>query len=168
MLVLGIDPGTATTGYGLVQETNQGEYRCVDYGTIKTGKEQQAQDRLLKLFDELNKLLLLHKPDKAVVEKLFFQTNTTTAIAVGQARGVILLGLAQHTIPVSEYTPLQVKQAVSGYGKADKSQVIKMVQMILGLKESPEPDDAADGLALAICYLNNYRIEKMKEDTSDN
>lgn len=167
MLVLGIDPGTATTGYGLVQETNQGDYRCVAYGTITTEKGLAAQDRLLKLFNELNTLLLLHEPDQAIVEKLFFQNNTTTAIAVGQARGVILLCLAQHGVPMGEYTPLQVKQAVSGYGLADKSQVIKMVQMILDMKEAPSPDDAADALALAICYLNNYRIETLKADDND-
>lgn len=157
MLVLGIDPGTATTGYGLVRETSHGSLEQVEYGVILTPAGMDAEKRLLLLYDRLIELILLHRPDCGAVEKLFFKKNVTTAIGVGQARGVILLAFAQNHIPVAEYTPMEVKQAVSGYGGADKNQVQVMVQAILEMENKPKPDDAADALAIAITHLHSYR-----------
>lgn len=161
MLVLGIDPGTATTGYGLVRDTEQGELVVVDYGVILTPAGMPLEKRLLLLYDRLMEILLLHRPDQGAVEKLFFQRNVTTAIAVGQARGVAMLALAQNNLPVAEYTPLEVKQAVTGYGGAEKLQVQMMVQAVLQLAELPRPDDAADALAVALCHLQSYRIRAL-------
>ena len=154
-LVLGIDPGTATTGYGLVRDREDGSLESLSYGTIQTPAGVAAHQRLSMLFHQLNELLLLHRPDCSAVEKLFFQRNVTTAIAVGQARGVLLLSLAQRDIPVFEYTPNEVKQSVTGYGAADKKQVQEMIRTILHLKEIPKPDDAADALAIALCHLHS-------------
>jgi len=156
MVVVGIDPGTATTGYGFIKE-DAGQLVAIDYGVITTPPGLAQELRLQLLFHELNKLLLLHRPVSGAVEKLFFQKNVTTAIAVGQGRGVVLLSLAQAGVQVGEYTPLEVKQAVAGYGGADKKQVQLMVKALLGLKEIPRPDDAADALAIAICHLNSMR-----------
>lgn len=157
MLVLGIDPGTATTGFGLVRETAQGDLVVVEYGAIQTPAGMNAEKRLKLLYERIQEIILLHQPQCGAVEKLFFRRNVTTAISVGQARGVTLLAMAQHELPVAEYTPMQVKQAVSGYGGADKHQVQVMVQTILNLPELPQPDDAADALAVAICHLHSYR-----------
>ena len=156
-IALGIDPGIATTGYGLVRLTRDGELAAVSFGVISTPKESTSSARLVMLFDQLNELLIKHKPDTAGVEKLFFQRNISTAVAVGQARGVIMLSLAQHKIDVFEYTPNEVKQAVAGYGSADKRQVQDMVRALLGLDSIPKPDDAADALAIAITHLNTTR-----------
>ena len=156
-LALGIDPGTATTGYGLVRLMPDGELVAVSYGIISTPKEATPPARLEMLFDDLNKLLKKHKPDTAAVEKLFFSRNVTTAIAVGQARGVIMLCLQKAGIEPSEYTPNEVKQAVAGYGAADKRQVQEMVRALLQLEKIPKPDDAADALAIAITDLNTNR-----------
>lgn len=164
MLVLGIDPGTATTGYGLVHETPEGNLAVCDYGVILTPADMSQEKRLLLLYERLMEIILLHRPDQGAVEKLFFQRNVTTALAVGQARGVILLGLAQHALPVAEYTPMEIKQAVSGYGGADKQQVQSMVQAILQLSEIPRPDDAADALAVAICHIQNYRMRALLDE----
>ncbi len=161
MLVLGMDPGTATTGYGLVRENPQGDLEVVDFGVILTPAGMVQENRLLLLYERLNELLLLHCPEQAAVEKLFFHRNVTNAIAVGQARGVILLSLAMKHIAVAEYTPLEVKQSVSGYGGADKHQVQMMTQAILGLPDPPRPDDAADALAIAICHLQSYRLRSL-------
>ena len=158
MLVVGIDPGTATTGYGFIHETPEGGLQAVDYGVIQTPTGLSPAERLALIYDKLNELLLLHHPVSGAVEKLFFQRNVTTAIAVGQARGVVLLALAQKKLPVAEYTPLEVKQAVAGYGGADKNQVQQMVKALLGLKEIPRPDDAADALAVAICHIHSYPL----------
>lgn len=158
MLALGIDPGTATTGYGFVRATDQGDLEAVDYGVVLTPAGESPEKRLLLLYQQLKQLILLHRPQSAAVEKLFFQRNVTTAIAVGQARGVILLSLAEAGISVSEYTPLEVKQAVVGYGGAPKKQVQQMVRVILRLDEIPKPDDAADALAIAICHLHSTRL----------
>jgi crossover junction endodeoxyribonuclease RuvC len=155
MLVLGIDPGTATTGYGIIEEDEQKEIRVVTYGIIKTEPNLSAEDRLLEIYEQLNELILLHRPDHGAVEKLFFQRNVTTAIAVGQARGVILLALAKNKVPLAEYTPNEVKQAVTGYGAADKKQIQEMVRTILKLKSIPKPDDAADALAIALCHIQS-------------
>ena len=163
MVVVGIDPGTATTGYGFVRETEQGELVALDYGVILTPAGLPAEVRLLQLYDELRRLLLLHRPDSGAVEKLFFQRNVTTAIAVGQGRGVVMLSLAQSRISVAEYTPLEVKQAVVGYGVADKNQVQQMVKALLGLEDIPRPDDAADALAIAICHIHTYRYRSLTQ-----
>ncbi|MEW5941673.1 MAG: crossover junction endodeoxyribonuclease RuvC [Chloroflexota bacterium] len=156
-LALGIDPGLATTGYGLVRLEPDGELVSVSFGVILTPKVDSVPARLDSLYRDLRSLLRKHKPDTAAVEKLFFQRNISTAIAVGQARGVTLLALAQAGLDVSEYTPNEVKQAVAGYGSADKKQVQDMVRVLLQLKEIPKPDDAADALAIAITHLNTKR-----------
>jgi len=163
MLVVGIDPGTATTGYGFVRETDQGNLEVVDYGVVLTQAGDQAEIRLFQLYNRLNELILLYQPNSGAVEKLFFQRNVTTAIAVGQARGVVLLSLAKAHIPVAEYTPLEVKQAVVGYGGADKNQVQQMVKALLQLAEVPRPDDAADALAIAICHLHSNRFLNLEK-----
>lgn len=161
MLVIGIDPGTATTGYGLVREDEDGSLVKVDCGAILTPPDLTMPERLLELHRRLTDILLLHRPQSGAVEKLFFQRNVTTAISVGQGRGVVLLALAQCGIPVGEYTPLQVKQAVVGYGGADKNQIQQMVRAMLNLPEVPRPDDVADALAVAICHLHSVRIETL-------
>lgn len=154
MLVIGIDPGIAITGYGLVEEKSDGSVQCIDYGVIRTPADASPEARLLILYKEIGKILLLHRPVCAGVEKLFFQHNVKTAMSVGQARGVALLALAQAKIKVSEYTPNEVKQALTGYGAASKSQIQQMVKIVLDLPEIPQPDDAADALAVAFCHLN--------------
>ncbi len=158
-IILGIDPGFADMGYGLIK-SEKNKLECLDYGSIKTFKTLSLSERLEQIEHELVKIIQKYHPDRAVVEELFFCTNVKTAIAVGQARGVILLTLIKNKIPLIECTPLQVKQAVTGYGKADKKQVQQMVRIILGLKETPKPDDASDALAMAICGANNIRSTK--------
>ena len=157
MLVIGIDPGTAITGYGLVREQKNGNLVVVDYGVIQTPAKMPMPKRLLYLYNRLKEITLLHCPDGGAVEKLFFQKNVRTAISVGQGRGVALLALAEAGMPVAEYTPLEIKQAISGYGGADKKQMQYMVQALLELKVLPKPDDAADALAVAICHLHQAR-----------
>lgn len=156
-IALGLDPGTATTGYGLVRQHRDGSLETVDFGVITTPKDMPAPERLDVLYQELNQILDRFHPQTAAVEKLFFQKNISTAIGVGQARGVLLLVLAQKGLDVAEYTPNEVKQAVAGYGSADKRQVQEMVRVLLTLPEIPRPDDAADALAIAICHLNTNR-----------
>jgi crossover junction endodeoxyribonuclease RuvC len=156
-LALGIDPGTATTGYGLVRLAPDGELVSVRYGVISTPKESTPAARLEMLYNDLQTLLKEHKPDSAAVEKLFFSRNVTTALAVGQARGVALLALQQAGLEVFEYTPKEVKNAVAGYGSAEKRQVQEMVRALLQLESIPKPDDAADALAIAITHLNTKR-----------
>ena len=160
MLVLGIDPGTATTGYGLVREAESGP-ASVAYGTIQTPAGAPMPERLRTLYRELQKIIALYRPDSGAVEKLFFQKNVTTAMTVGQARGVALLALAEAGVSVGEYTPRDVKQAVAGYGGADKRQVQQMVRAILNLPEVPRPDDAADALAIAICHLHSLKMKSL-------
>mgnify|MGYP001137506770 CR=1 FL=1 len=161
MVVVGIDPGTATTGYGFVAEKDNGELEALDYGVILTPAGESMQIRLQTIFNQLKSLLLLHRPNSGAVEKLFFQRNVTTALSVGQARGVILLAMAEHNIPVAEYTPLEVKQAIAGYGGAEKAQVQLMVKALLSLSDIPRPDDAADALAIAICHINTNRFNQL-------
>ncbi len=160
MLVLGIDPGTAITGYGLIRETVDG-LQIVDYGAIRTPKDLPLSERLLLLHEKLNEIILLHHPQTGAVEKLFFQRNVTTALSVGHARGVVLLAMAQAGIPVYEYTPMQVKEAVVGYGGADKRQVQEMIKALLAMEEIPQPDDAADALAVAVCHLHSARFDQL-------
>jgi len=162
VIVVGIDPGVATTGYGVVRDTRDG-IEWVDYGIITTPPDMALAQRLLVLHQELQKIIQLHRPESSAVEKLFFQKNVTTAIAVGQARGVALLTLAENRIEVSEYTPLEVKQAVAGYGSADKKQVQYMVKAILNMEKIPSPDDAADALAIAICHLHSIRFKNLEK-----
>jgi crossover junction endodeoxyribonuclease RuvC len=156
-LALGIDPGTATTGYGFVRLSEDGGLAAVKYGVILTPKESPAPARLEILYKALRALLRKYKPETAAVEKLFFQRNVSTALAVGQARGVIMLALRQAGIESFEYTPNEVKQAVAGYGSADKRQVQEMTRALLQLDSIPKPDDAADALAIAITHLNTTR-----------
>ena len=164
MLVIGIDPGTATTGYGLVDEDESGELTAVAYGVIKTPAKLPMPQRLRQLYRELKEIVLLHRPDSAAVEKLFFQKNVRTAISVGQGRGVAILALAEAEIEISEYTPLEIKQAISGYGGADKAQMQQMVRALLNLDELPTPDDAADALAVAICHIHTDHLKKLTKD----
>jgi len=161
MLVIGIDPGTAMTGYGLVHEDEKGNLTGVDYGVIQTPSNLTMPERLLEIYQQLKKVILLHRPDSAAVEKLFFQKNVRTAISVGQGRGVALLVLAEFGLPIAEYTPLEIKQAVAGYGKADKPQMQQMVRALLNLEVVPHPDDAADALAVAICHLHSNRMNTL-------
>lgn len=149
-IILGLDPGTATTGFGVVKE-DRGEVSLVDCGYITTPSTDSASDRLLVIGRAVEKLLKTYRPEVVAVERLFFAKNQTTAMAVSQSRGVILASIARGQIPLLEYTPLQVKQSVTGYGKADKQQVQRMVKALLKLEQVPKPDDAADALAIAIC-----------------
>lgn len=149
MKILGIDPGTAIIGYGVIDSGRKLE--LIDYGCIKTSADLSTADRLVVLNKELKKILKKYKPDAVAVEDIFFFKNLKTAIKVSQARGVILLTIAHLKIPIYEFTPLQIKQAVACYGRAEKIQVQKMVKALLNLKEIPKPDDAADALAVAIC-----------------
>lgn len=158
-LALGIDPGTATTGYGLVRLEPDGGLVAIKYGVILTSKNHTAPARLVTLYDELQDLLNEYKPETAAVEKLFFSRNVTTALAVGQARGVVMLCLQLSGIEAFEYTPLEIKQAVAGYGGAQKRQVQEMVRALLQLDSIPKPDDAADALAVAITHLNTKRYD---------
>ncbi|MBC7250577.1 MAG: crossover junction endodeoxyribonuclease RuvC [Anaerolineae bacterium] len=157
MLILGLDPGTAITGYGLVREV-EGQLIAVDYGVITTPSEAELDKRLLQIYQGLSALISRHKPDAVAVEKLFFSRNVRTAMAVGQARGVALLTAALAGVPVYEYTPLEIKQAIVGYGGAEKQQVQQMVKLLLNLAEVPQPDDAADAIAVAVCHLHSARL----------
>ncbi|MCC6314294.1 MAG: crossover junction endodeoxyribonuclease RuvC [Thermomicrobiales bacterium] len=151
MLTLGIDPGTARLGFGLVVAGDTP--RALDFGVIETTSARPMPERLAHLFDAVADLIATHRPDALAVEQLFFARNVTNALAVGQARGVVLLAAARSGVEVAEYTPSEVKQAVSGYGKADKAQMQEMVRLILGLDRAPQPDDAADALAVALCHV---------------
>lgn len=153
MLILGIDPGTATTGYGIV-ELKGNKYTSVAFGVIKTSPDLPLENRLFLIHSETERLIKTYRPSEVAIEELFFNKNVRTALAVGHARGVILLAASQQATPVFEYTPLQVKQGVVGYGRAEKKQVQFMVKTILGLDKMPKPDDAADALAIAICHGN--------------
>jgi crossover junction endodeoxyribonuclease RuvC len=156
VIVLGIDPGTAATGYGVVERTGS-QLRAVDYGCLETLPSMELPRRLLEIHQAVTELILTHRPELLGVERLFFNRNVQTAFAVGQARGVVLLAAAEHGIPVFEYGPHEVKLAVTGYGRAGKEQVQRMVQMVLGMPVLPRPDDAADALAVAICLAHGQR-----------
>jgi crossover junction endodeoxyribonuclease RuvC len=160
MRILGLDPGTASTGYGIIDSID-GRLSAVTFGVIKTPAGESASARLQTIYDELNSLIAQYKPDCAGVEELFFGRNITTAISVGQARGVLLLALANANIPIGEYSPPKIKDAVAGYGKADKAQVQLMVRNLLDLEETPRPDDAADGLAVAITHYHYQRYASL-------
>jgi crossover junction endodeoxyribonuclease RuvC len=156
--VIGLDPGTARTGYAILESEGGEALTAVAFGVIETPPADALPQRLLFLYQQIRELLLLHRPQSGAVEKLFFQRNVSTAIQVGQARGVILLALAEAEIPVAEYTPNEIKQSVTGYGSANKRQMQEMVRLLLGLEAIPQPDDAADALAIAITHLNWQRF----------
>ncbi|MBA3778924.1 MAG: crossover junction endodeoxyribonuclease RuvC [Chloroflexi bacterium] len=156
MIFLGVDPGTAITGYGVVERTGS-HLRAIDYGTVETPSAHELPQRLLAIHQAMTEIIQAHSPELVAVERLFFNRNVQTAFAVGQARGAVLLTAAQHGLPVYEYGPHEVKMAVTGYGRAAKDQVQRMVQVVLGLAVLPRPDDAADALAVAICLAHAYR-----------
>jgi len=165
MAVIGIDPGTALTGYGIVEELRNQSLRVIGFGVIRTESTDKPEIRLKKIFAQLNEILSLYKPETGAVEKLFFQRNTRTAMSVGQARGVAILSLAEAGLSIYEYGPVEIKQAVVGYGRASKNQVQQMVKMLLNLQEIPKPDDAADALAVAICHIHSRKMLAMQQDS---
>ncbi|NMP22357.1 crossover junction endodeoxyribonuclease RuvC [Sulfobacillus harzensis] len=159
MRVLGIDPGTATLGWGVID--HQGSMtRAIAYGALITSPQSAPEQRLKQLYDGLQAICQTHHPEAAAVEKLYFGQNSRTAMAVGQARGIVLLVLAETALPYVEMSPAEVKQAVTGYGRADKRQVQLMVQRLLGLEQYPKPDDVADALAIAICGAETIRFQR--------
>lgn len=162
MLVLGIDPGTAITGYGLVREDEQG-LALVACGIIGTPAGEPLSLRLQTIYRGLAAIIGEHRPDQAAVEELFFSRNARTALAVGHARGVTLLAVADAGVPLHEYKPLEVKQAITGYGGADKRQVQEMVRMLLHLDSVPKPDDAADAVAIAVCHVHSARMRELMQ-----
>ncbi len=172
MVILGIDPGVATIGFGIIR-AERGKNTLIQYGVITTPPGIPLSERLVQIYDDMEQLIDTFKPDEMAVEELFFSKNITTGIAVAHGRGVILLAAEKLGVPVFEYTPMQVKQSVVGYGKAEKKQVMLMTQRLLNMKEIPRPDDAADALALAICHsraatslLNTERVfDPSKYDT---
>lgn len=151
MRILGIDPGTGILGFGIV-EASKGKLQLVDGGVIRTSVKEDDAVRLMTIYDELSDIVADTKPDEMAVEKLFFAQNVTTAMTVAQARGVVLLVGMQANLKIAEYTPLQIKQALTGYGRADKKQIQEMVRVMMNLKEVPKPDDCADAIACAICH----------------
>lgn len=163
MIIMGIDPGYAIVGTGVVEYRNS-KFTLLHYGAITTDAGEDFSDRLLKIYDGMNELIKKYRPDAMAVERLYFTTNQKTAIDVAQARGVIMLAARQNLIDVTEFTPLQVKQAVVGYGKAEKKQVMEMTRLLLGLSEVPKPDDAADALAMAICRAHTGDTKKLERE----
>jgi crossover junction endodeoxyribonuclease RuvC len=157
VIAIGIDPGLALTGFGLVQEDADGQIRALAHGVIETPKAQPLARRLQSLQQQLQSLIATWRPQEAAIEEVFFATNAKTALSVGQARGVVLLTLCNAGIEIHEYTPLQVKRAISGYGQADKRQMQAMVKALLGLADIPRPDDAADALAVALAHVHSRR-----------
>lgn len=163
MLILGLDPGTATTGYGLVREHDDGRLEAVAYGVITTLPKDAMPERLRQLYQALSALIREYQPDAAAVEQLFFGRNITTAITVAQGRGVILLALIDAGLPIREYKPAQIKQAIAGYGNAPKKQMQEMIRALLELDSIPRPDDAADALGVAITDINSSQYERLME-----
>lgn len=159
MRILGIDPGTGILGFGVIETGKDGKAILVDAGVIRTPAKEDDAARLNIIFDELTNIIAQTKPQQMAVEKLFFAQNVTTAMAVSQARGVALLTGVQAGLEIAEYTPLQIKQALTGYGRADKKQMQEMVRVVLGLKDVPKPDDCADALAAAICHSFTLRVK---------
>lgn len=159
MIILGVDPGIAIVGYGII-ECKGNHIKALDYGAITTDSKLLFPDRLKIVYDELIKIIDIYKPDDFAIEELFFNKNVKTAIKVGQARGVEILAAVNKNIPVYEYTPLQIKQAVVGYGRAEKHQVQEMVKILLNLDKIPKPDDVADALAIAICHSSCLKFKE--------
>ncbi|MDS1030000.1 crossover junction endodeoxyribonuclease RuvC [Bacillota bacterium LX-D] len=166
MLIIGIDPGTAIIGFGIIELTGN-HFEVVHYGSIQTSKKESLANRLQKLYVDLEKLIIEYKPDHLAVEELFFNKNSKTVLAVGQARGVVLLAGANYGLTIGEYTPLQVKQSVVGYGRAEKRQVQEMVRVVLNLPNIPKPDDVADALAVAICHGHSFKIQKLLREKGE-
>ncbi len=162
MKILGIDPGTATVGWGIIEEV-KGKPKVVAYGHIATEKTLPMPERLQEIRDDLTTIIREYRPDRAAVEELFFFNNQKTVISVAQARGIILLTLSDFSLSIAEYTPLEVKHSLTNYGRAEKSQMQAMTMRLLGLKDIPKPDDAADALAIALCHLSRYKIEQIKK-----
>ena len=160
MIILGIDPGLATLGYGVI-EADDNRRRLIQFGTLTTPAGQPMPQRLRAIFQGMNQLMDIHQPDDVAFEELFFSKNITTGMAVSAARGVALVAVVQRTDNLYEYTPMQIKQAVTGYGGADKHQVQQMVKMLLNMKEIARPDDAADALAVALTHANSMGMKKM-------
>ena len=163
MRILGIDPGTARLGYGVIEDSPQ--LSVVTFGCLTTPSTDDQPDRLLSIYRQLGEIITATAPDEVAVEQLYFNQNVTTAFAVGEARGVVLLRAAEAGCPVSDYSPLQVKQALVGYGRADKRQVQTMVSMALALDKPPRPDDAADALAVAICHAHMRTAQQLFAQT---
>ncbi|MBK8134460.1 MAG: crossover junction endodeoxyribonuclease RuvC [Anaerolineae bacterium] len=163
MLALGIDPGTAIVGYGLVRELSDGALQPVHYGVITTRAHTPMWERLEIIYTELTKIIHTYGPDRAAVEVLFFGKNVTTGITVAQARGVILLTLQQAKLPIHEFKPSEIKQSLTGYGNADKGQMQEMTRMMLSLESIPKPDDAADALAVAITDIHSARFDNIED-----
>lgn len=164
MKILGVDPGYAIVGYGVVEYKNN-KFKPLDYGAVTTSAGMDFADRLEIIYSGMDEIIKRNRPEALSIEKLFFNTNTTTAIDVAQARGVILLAAKQNNLPIYEYTPLQVKQAVTGYGRAEKRQMMELTRILLGLDKCPKPDDTADALAMAICHAHTAGslLGKLKE-----
>lgn len=159
MKILGIDPGTARIGWGVI-EANEDKIKSLGYACIKTHRGWQPEKRLEHIFRQISAIMITEKPDLVAIERLFFCRNTTTAMAVSEARGVILLAASLNKMDIAEYTPLQIKEAITGYGRADKKQMLEMVKMILNLTEAPKLDDTADALAVAICASGPVKLKK--------
>ena len=153
MIIIGIDPGLATVGFGIIRK-EKNSIIPVSYGCIRTSAKKQNHERLLEIYNELNFLFEKYSPSEVAVEKLFFTNNIKSAMGVSEARGIIFLAAQQKNIPVTEYTPNQIKQAITGSGRADKKQMQEMIKRLLNLDEVPGPDDAADGLSIALCHIN--------------
>lgn len=160
LIIMGIDPGIAILGYGIL-DLEGNKYKIIDYGALTTESDVPMPDRLTCLYNGLSLLLNKYKPDAYAIEELFFNKNIKTALTVGHARGIAILAASILGIPIFEYTPLQVKQAIVGYGRADKKQIQQMVKMLLRLNETPKPDDVADALAVAICHGNSSRFSSL-------
>ncbi len=162
MRILGIDPGIAIVGYGIVDKEGN-RYKTVAYDAVTTRAHTPLEERLEKVYNGVDEIIKIYKPDVMSIEELFFNNNAKTALTVGQARGVIILAAVKNGVPVYEYTPLQVKQALTGYGRASKTQIQQMMKSMLGLTEIPKPDDVADALAIAVCHGNSIRFNSIKE-----
>lgn len=162
MIILGIDPGYAIVGYGVIEYVGN-SYSAKQYGAVFTYPKSSFEERINIIFENITELIKRYRPDAMAIEKLYFQNNHKTAIDVAQARGVILLSAAREGIPIYEYTPLQIKSAITGYGKAQKQQIMQMVKRLLKLKEIPKPDDTADALAAGICHINSIGRNNVQE-----
>jgi len=162
MRILGIDPGIAIVGYGVIDKEGN-RYKTVAYDAVTTRAHTPLEERLEAVYNGINEIIKTYKPDAMSIEELFFNNNAKTALTVGQARGVIILAAVQNKLPVYEYTPLQVKQALTGYGRASKGQIQQMMKSMLGLAQIPKPDDVADALAIAVCHGNSMRFNSIKQ-----
>lgn len=159
MIIIGIDPGYAITGFGVLEYSGN-HFKLIESGSIQTKAGVPLPDRIAKIYDDMTELIKRYKPDAIAIEELFFNRNTTTAIGVAQGRGSVLIAASKTDTPIYEYTPLQVKQGVTGYGRADKKQVQMMVKTVLGLESVPKLDDTTDAIAIAICHAHSYRFAK--------